>query len=159
MSGLEPPCFAWHNAKMPQEIWKKYQSMKIYRINGERFSTLEEFYEEISRVLIPGSKWGYNLNAFNDILRGGFGTPDEGFMLIWENSELSKSRLGYSETVRQLEQRLERCHPTNRNCVRKQLKRAHSSEGPVVFDWLVEIIAVHGVGGTEAEDNVILKLR
>lgn len=133
--------------------------MKTYRLDGKRFSTLEEFCSEISRVLIPGYRWGHNLNAFNDILRGGFGTPDEGFVLIWENSELSKTRLGYSETVRQLELRLERCHPTNRNSVRKQLRNAHSKRGPVVFDWLVEIIRVHGVGGEEAEDNVILKLR
>ncbi|MEP3846507.1 MAG: barstar family protein [Paracoccaceae bacterium] len=132
--------------------------MKTYRINGERFSTLEEFYEEISRVLIPGSAWGNNLDAFNDILRGGFGTPDEGFIMIWENSVLSKNRLGYPETVRQLELRLKRCHPTNRNSVRRKLRQAHSNKGPVVFDWLVEIIRVHGACGEEAEDNVILKL-
>ena len=48
--------------------------MQTYTIDGERFSTLEEFYEEIGRVLQLGS-WGHNLDAFNDILRGGFGTP------------------------------------------------------------------------------------
>jgi len=144
---------------MTQADWQKYQSMKAYRIDGQQFSTLEEFFDEISRVLIPGFRWGHNLNAFNDILRGGFGTPDEGFTLIWENSELSKNRLGYSETIRQLELRLERCHPTNRNSVRKQLRHAQSNKGPVVFDWLVEIIRAHGADGEEAEDNVILKLR
>jgi RNAse (barnase) inhibitor barstar len=69
--------------------------MKTYRIDGKRFSTLEEFYEEISRVLFPGVSWGHNLDAFNDILRGGFGTPDEGFILIWENSETSRRNLAY----------------------------------------------------------------
>ena len=144
---------------MTQEDWQKFQSMRTYRIDGRQFSTLEEFFEEISRVLIPGSYWGHNLDAFNDILRGGFGTPDEGFILNWENSDLSRSRLGYAETVRQLELRLERCHPTNRSSVKKQLRHAHSNMGPVVFDWLVEIIRVHGTGGEEAEDNVILKLQ
>ena len=144
---------------MTQVDWQKYQSVRTYRIDGRQFSTLEEFFDEISRVLIPGSKWGHNLDAFNDILRGGFGTPDEGFILIWENSDLSKNRLGYSETVRQLELRLEHCHPTGRNSVRKRLRRANSNKGPVVFDWLVEIIRVHGTGGEEAEDNVILKLQ
>ncbi|KQB96104.1 hypothetical protein AL073_12705 [Loktanella sp. 1ANDIMAR09] len=136
-----------------------YQSMRTYRIDGTQFSTLEEFFGEISRVLIPGSKWGHNLDAFNDILRGGFGTPTAGFILIWENSDLSQNRLGYSETVRQLELRLDRCHPMNRNSVRRQLRLAHSKKGPVVFDWLVEIIRIHGTGGDEAEDNVILKLQ
>ena len=50
--------------------------MELYEIDGKNFSTLEEFYDEISRVLIPGAQWGRNLDAFNDILRGGFGTPD-----------------------------------------------------------------------------------
>jgi RNAse (barnase) inhibitor barstar len=75
---------------------------QVYEIDGTRFSTLEEFYEEVSRVLIPGAYWGRNLDAFNDILRGGFGTREEGFVLVWKNSDLSRQRLGYPETVRQL---------------------------------------------------------
>src|SRR5690348_8636074 len=88
-------------------------------IDGERFSTLEEFYDEISRVLIPGAAWGRNLDAFNDILRGGFGTPDGGFVLRWKNSNLSELRLSYAETVRYCEAKLERCHPSNRDYVRE----------------------------------------
>jgi RNAse (barnase) inhibitor barstar len=41
--------------------------MKIYEIDGERFSTLEEFYDEIDRVMRL-APWGHNLDAFNDIL-------------------------------------------------------------------------------------------
>ena len=133
--------------------------METYRIDGERFSTLEEFYEEISRVLIPNARWGHNLDAFNDILRGGFGTPDEGFVLVWENSAVSKRRLGYSETVSTLERRLERCHPTARRSVKRELMDAQNNMGATVFDWLVEIIRAHGADGEEAEDNIILKLR
>ena len=48
----------------------------VYEINGQDFSTLEEFYDVIERELIPGVKWGRNLNALNDIFRGGFGTPN-----------------------------------------------------------------------------------
>ncbi|WGW05473.1 barstar family protein [Tropicibacter oceani] len=143
---------------MSNETWKKYQNMETYRIDGERFSTLEEFYEEISRVLIPNVSWGHNLDAFNDILRGGFGTPDEGFILIWENSALSKKRLGYPETVRILERRLDRCHPTAHRSVKRQLRDAGNNKGATVFVWLVEVIRAHGEGGEEAEDNVILKL-
>ena len=79
---------------MTEEIWEKYQSLQSYRIDGERFSTLEEFYEEISSVLIPGAGWGHILDAFNDILRGGFGTPEEGFILIWQNAQVSQKCLG-----------------------------------------------------------------
>ncbi len=31
-------------------------------------------------------------------------------------------------------------------------------EGRTVFDWLLEIIAIHGLGGEEAKDGVELEL-
>ena len=131
---------------------------KIYEIDGARFSTLEEFYEEISNILIPGAKWGKNLDAFNDILRGGFGTPEDGFTIRWRNSKVSKERLGYAETVRQLEKRLKTCHPSNREFVSKELAQANNGKGSTAFEWLVEIIGVHCSGGYEAEDGVELLL-
>jgi RNAse (barnase) inhibitor barstar len=65
-----------------------------YEIDGARFATLSGFYDEIERVLIPGARWGRNLDALNDILRGGFGTPEEGFILLWRNAQLSRQVLG-----------------------------------------------------------------
>lgn len=127
-------------------------------IDGTAFSTLEEFFEEVSRVLIPGVYWGRNLDAFNDILRGGFGTPDDGFTLRWRDHEESRRRLGYPETVRQLEIRLNRCHPSSRERVRADLAEAIAGTGPTVFDWVIEIIQVHDPGGREAEDGVLLEL-
>jgi RNAse (barnase) inhibitor barstar len=127
-------------------------------IDGARFSTLDEFYDEISRSLIPGAHWGRNLNAFNDILRGGFGTPEGGYVLRWKCSELSRQRLSYPETVRQLEVRLNQCHPTAREHVASELEQAKQSKGTTVFDWLVEIIGVHTEGGREQEDGVELIL-
>jgi hypothetical protein len=43
-------------------------------IDGARFHGLEQFFEEVSTVLVPDTAWGRNLDAFSDILRGGFGT-------------------------------------------------------------------------------------
>ncbi len=120
--------------------------MGVYEIDGANFSTLEEFYDEVSRVLIPGAVWGKNLDALNDVLHGGFGTPEDGFELRWVNHELSRERLGYPETVRQLHLKLERCHPTTRDQVRVERDRAESGVGPTVFDWLVEIIDGHPTG-------------
>jgi RNAse (barnase) inhibitor barstar len=130
----------------------------VYEIDGRSFSTLEEFYEVVSRALIPAAAWGHNLDAFNDILRGGFGTPEDGFILRWKNSAVSRERLGYPETVRQLERRLTRCHPSNREWVGEDLERARLGAGPTVFDWLVEIIQVHCAGGREQDNGVELKL-
>lgn len=42
---------------------------------------------------------GPKLDAFNDILRGGFGTPEGGFVLRWARSEISRKNLSYPETV------------------------------------------------------------
>jgi hypothetical protein len=104
-------------------------------------------------------RWQSNLDAFNDILRGGFGTPDEGFRLVWEYSDLSRERLGHVETARQLEFWLQCCHPSNRNSVAAQLQDAKAGKRPTIFEWLVEIIQDHGPGGKQSEDGVVLELR
>jgi RNAse (barnase) inhibitor barstar len=132
---------------------------KVYEIDGTRFSTLEEFYDEVSRVLIPGARWGRNLDAFNDILRGGFGTPEDGFVLIWKHSDFSRQRLGYDETVRQLGVMLQHCHSSNRQSVVSRLEAAKQKRGQTVFDWLVEIIRIHCPGGWEEDSGVELLLR
>lgn len=71
-------------------------------VEGKNFSDEESFYVEIDRVLTKDLEWrtGHNLNAFNDLLRGGFGVHEyeEPIMLIWRNytkskEELSKERL------------------------------------------------------------------
>ena len=131
----------------------------VYEIDGRDFSTLEEFYEVISRVLIPGAYWGRNLDAFNDILRGGFGTPEGGYVIRWKNAEVSRHRLGYGETIRWLENKVWNCHPSNREHMGERLAQARRGEGDTVFDWLVEIIEVHCPGGAEEEDGVELELR
>jgi Barstar (barnase inhibitor) len=130
----------------------------IYEINGDRVSTLEDFFGEVSRVVIPGVSWEHNLDAFNDILRGGFGTPEDGFTILWKNHVSSKDRLGYAETVRQLELRLQRCHEGNRAHVKRDLDQARRGVGPTTFDWLVEIIRDHGPGGEQDKDRVELRL-
>jgi RNAse (barnase) inhibitor barstar len=129
-----------------------------YVIDGSRITSLETFYDEIGRVLIPGYQWGRNLDAFDDVLSGGFGTPDEGFTLKWSHSTASKEKLGYPETVRQLEIRLQRCHPSNQEDVRRKLSDAHAGVGATVFDWLVEIIRNHCPGGEQGADDVCLVL-
>ncbi len=67
---------------------------QVFVIDGERFSTLAGFFEEVTRVLIPGADWGRNLDAFDEILSGGFGTPPGGFEIRWVNHHVSKDLLG-----------------------------------------------------------------
>ena len=86
-------------------------------LNGNNFSSLKTFYDEIERKFTKDLGWeiGRNLDAFNDVLRGGFGLYEyeEQITIIWENSSKSKSDLGYEETIRYMESKLKTCHPTN----------------------------------------------
>ena len=67
-------------------------------INGDNFSDLESFYNEVDRVLTKdlNFKTGHNLDAFNDILYGDFGvfSYKETLKLIWTNFSKSKILLG-----------------------------------------------------------------
>jgi RNAse (barnase) inhibitor barstar len=65
-----------------------------FTIDGIEFSTLDEFAKLFSSRILRIHEWHGNLDAFNDILRGGFGTPEEGFVLIWKNHKASRRRLG-----------------------------------------------------------------
>lgn len=73
------------------------EAKKTIVINGNNFSTLEGFYSEIDAVLTKNLSWetGHNLNAFNDLLRGGFGVHDyeEPIVILWQNSDKSKAEL------------------------------------------------------------------
>ncbi len=70
---------------------------KTVTINGRNFSTSEGFYIEVDNVLTKELDWktGHNLNAFNDLLRGGFGVHEyeEPIKIVWANSEKSKKDL------------------------------------------------------------------
>jgi RNAse (barnase) inhibitor barstar len=57
----------------------------VIMIDGAAFHDYEGFGREFSNHL-DSDQWSGNLDAFNDILRGGFGTPDGGFVFRWVNS-------------------------------------------------------------------------
>src|SRR5688572_21769138 len=129
----------------------------VFEIDGTRCETLDQFYDEITRAL-GVSEWGRNLDAFNDILRGGFGTPDGGFVLRWRSSQLASQHLGYPETVRYLERKVTRCHPSNVASVTNDIAAARRGEGQTLFEILVEIIRDHGPEGAQRKDGVELEL-
>src|ERR1700737_1985099 len=115
--------------------------MKTYEIAGDNIRSLEDFYIVIGEAVNgPGGYFGSNLDALSDCLRGGFGTPDTGgFQFRWFRHEESARNLGYSEGVRQLEFRLERTRPSNRENVENDLANARRHQGPTVFDWIFSV--------------------
>lgn len=80
------------NSMIPNNI------KKTITINGDNFVDFESFYNEIDRVCTQGLKWktGHNLNAFNDLLKGGFGVYsfEEPINFVWINFERSREVLG-----------------------------------------------------------------
>jgi RNAse (barnase) inhibitor barstar len=130
----------------------------VCEIDGTRFDDLDGFYDEVSRELIPGAEWGRNLDAFNEILRGGFGTPDRPWVLRWRSAGRSRERLGQAETVRWLQRKLEQCPPENAEAVRADLASAERGEGDTLFFMLVEMVRGHGPEGAKGGDGVLLEL-
>lgn len=126
-------------------------------IDGSAFDDFAGFAREFSKLL-DDYRWRGNLDAFNDILRGGFGTPEDGFVLRWLDSDRSRITLGKSATIEYLEGILARCHPSNRELVGARLAAARRGAGPTLFDLVVEIILDHGRDGKQSADEVDLEL-
>ncbi len=67
-------------------------------IDGNNFRTLLEFYDEVENKFTSGLDWeiGRNLNAYNDVLTGGFGVHDyqEHIKIKSINANKSKTDLG-----------------------------------------------------------------
>lgn len=79
----------------------KQMEQKIAIIDGDNFSDLETFYDEVDRVLTKDIdfKTCHDLDAFNDILCGDFGvfSYNETLKLIWTN--FTKSRKNLSDEL------------------------------------------------------------
>src|ERR1700760_4277543 len=95
-------------------------NLKTIVCDGNQFSTLASFYQEVENTCTKDLGWsiGRNLDAFNDVLRGGFGVHgyEEPIQLIWLNSNKSRIDLGWAE----------------------------SDTGQTLFELIVDIIKGHG---------------
>jgi RNAse (barnase) inhibitor barstar len=133
------------------------RALPVLVIDGTRFSDLDGFAREFSRLL-SGYTWRGNLDALNDVLRGGYGTPADGWVLKWVSSERSREALGHAETARRLERLLPSVDPSNRAAFEARLHAARRGEGETLFDEIVAIIREHGPGGQESVDGILLEL-
>ena len=131
--------------------------LPVLVIDGATFSDFEGFQRAFSALLARDKEWNGSLDAFDDILYGGFGTPESGWILRWLNSDLSREALGYDATVKHLERLMSTCHPSNISHMRQRIEMARRREGLTLFDEIIEIIRRHGPGGRE-EDGVLLEL-
>ncbi|MGC4094575.1 MAG: barstar family protein [Polyangiaceae bacterium] len=131
----------------------------VYELDGSVFGDLSGFASLFSATVLDSPHaWDGNLDAFEDILRGGFGTPAEGFTVRIVNTAAARRALGFPATIAWLEDRARHCHPLNRNNFLVRLGDARAGRGPTLFDMLVTIVRDHGAGGRESEDMIVLEL-
>ena len=104
--------------------------MKTFEINGNNFSNLKGFYDEVQKVLT------------DDVLQGGFGKFDQGesIELVWKNSKKSKKDLDYPETIRYLTYRVKHSNPDNVENYKRDLAEAENQNGATIFDVILMII-------------------
>ncbi|NKM26011.1 barstar family protein [Rhizobium laguerreae] len=120
------------------------ENKRKFHIDGEKIRDLDGFFREVARHLFPDiPDRDYNFDGLDDMLGGGFGTPENGCVLFWDNHHLSRACLGYEETVRVLERRLNRSHLSARNEIMKQIRTAKRHDGPTIFDEIIEIFERH----------------
>lgn len=116
---------------------------KEITFDGSKIESLESFYDEVSRNLFSNIEWGRNLDAFNDVLNGGFGFPEEDFVLIWKNSQESKEKLGFTETIKWLNEKRKTVHPSHNENLLLDIQNAENQQGETLFDMLIDIIKSH----------------
>ncbi|MEJ6397069.1 hypothetical protein [Yoonia sp. 208BN28-4] len=129
-----------------------------FDIDGATFETLDGFFDVASQTLAPGKPVRRDLNGFDRILRGGLGPAGSEATLVWANSEKSRWDLGYAETLRVLQARLDQVPAPQRAFVLADIANAEAGQGATVYDWVVDVIARHGPGGPAEEDNIRLVL-
>jgi RNAse (barnase) inhibitor barstar len=116
---------------------------RTVEIDGRDFRTLDEFFEVIGAALIPGERWGKNLDAFNDILCWPLARDPEPYILMWRRAKLSQRRLNHGAAAMHWHDviRVGGGKPSAGQA--DQLARAERCEGPTAFDWIVQIIEQH----------------
>ncbi|AZI33093.1 barstar family protein [Kaistella carnis] len=121
--------------------------MKNIIIEGKHITDIETFYKEINRVFMQNEDWdiSQSLDAFNDLLYGGFGEikGNEPLQLIWKNFEENKKQLGFNATKTFYEGKLQAPETYNIDFVREKIKELESGKGRTYFEIILEIISDH----------------
>jgi RNAse (barnase) inhibitor barstar len=115
-------------------------------IHGGHFSSLDGFYEEVSRVFMKDTDWKVGtLDGFDDILYGGFGVFEnkEDIEIVWKESQKSKEDLGLKATQIFYENKIRQGKPFNIELIQQKLNDLTAGKEQTLFEILVEIIESH----------------
>lgn len=121
--------------------------VKQIEIEGNAINDIASFYAEINRVMMVGESWmiGQSLDAFNDLLYGGYGTLQgaQSVELVWNNIAHSRESLGYQTTRVYYLEKLRPGSPYNKQLFEEKLLSLESGFGETYFDSILAILAEH----------------
>lgn len=116
-------------------------------IDGTAINDIASFYEVINQTLMVGEDWklGNSLDAFDDLLYGGYGLLKDydKLEIIWKNIEHSRKRMGVEATQKHYLDKLNSNLPYNKSLLHQKLKDLDAGKGQTYFDVLLEIIDSH----------------
>ena len=121
--------------------------VKQIAINGNSINDIASFYEEINRVFMAGESWiiGHSLDAFNDLLFGGYGALQgaQSVELVWYHMDHSRNTLGYQTTRVYYLDKMKPESPYNKKLFEEKLEALESGRGETYFDTVMSILAEH----------------
>lgn len=116
-------------------------------LEGSRIIDIPSFYVQINALLMVGEDWqlGNSLDAFDDLLYGGFGRLKDfdKLQIRWNDISFSQKSLGIETTRKYYMEKLKSKQPFNKKLIHQKLAELESGEGQTYFDILMEIIASH----------------
>lgn len=116
-------------------------------LEGKNIHDIPSFYKEINRVFMQNEDWelGESLDAFNDLLYGGFGILKDlsNIQLIWNSSKTCSQTLGYDTTKVYYLKKIEPGSPFNRAYHEQKLTELEAGNGRTYFQIILNIISEH----------------
>jgi RNAse (barnase) inhibitor barstar len=120
---------------------------KVLILDGNKFSTIDEFYKEAYTVLTSGLDWdvAHNFDAFHDILFGGFGVfeSNELVTIEWINFPKSSHDLGLQHSIDYYKLRSSGLTGSRSLHFLKKATDLEEGKGETLFETILEIFAEH----------------
>lgn len=121
--------------------------MKTFVIDSRHFDDIPGFFRELNRLFMQGEDWqlGESLDAFDDLLYGGYGAlaGQKEIRLLWRGAHKSRTDLGPETTQDFYRNKLLQPQRYNPAWARQQLAALEAGTGKTYFETLLEIIAQH----------------
>ena len=121
--------------------------IKTIIIDGNKIHDIPSFYKEINRVFMADIDWklGQSLDAFNDMLYGGYGAIEGGekIRLVWAGFEKNQKDLGLELTKTYYQEKLKSPEKFNSDFVQQKLAELEDGTGKTYFEIILEIIGEH----------------